>query len=682
MNENEIDQLFLNLKNRNYKEIFKMIGMEFDASYIEEKNVFKQAMEQVYAKIMEKVDKKGFEYFCNQISKNNGLGFIFLTYSKNKEFVHEIIEDRQRRKDMGIDNIVKLQLLLKDWGDEEYKKEIIESPEKREKMSVKSSLLFSVIVSLKDKEYQKNILLDDKKTEELGIDARKKIALINAIGDFEYIRNLLDNPQKIEELKLTNDDITTLIQTTKNKEYMKSILEDPRKIEKFEFTTKNIHALIVGVGEKTYIKNIIEDQEKIKKLRLDSKSIMFLLLELGDKQYIKNILLNDEKSKSLGLYNDERNLGTLLKEVGETEFIINYAKDKGRYKEQNSSQSNIDAEILLPENMTIGVEIECEGENSEILIALRDFENGWSSGYDGSLKNGVEVVSPILTGDTQITTESIKKVCGIINSFGQTVSERCGGHVHIGAHYLTTKESWENLTELWGNCEEILYIISNKEGEIPRNDIGKYAKPISGAIEKRLNCDTVKLESEEDLKKFIKDVQVDRAYGINFANVGERYNTVEFRLANGTIDAKTWIENINLFGGLIKTAEDLAIIQSKQEDELTEEDRIKIESFEKIKDKEISDEEKLSELLKIVVPESIKDVYMKRYETNSKLIDKNQSVKKVITEKVASKSIYIEKKRVGKKVFTGPDCVLGQEMDEYEKIKNMYLEKDSQDIVK
>ena len=133
---------------------------------------------------------------------------------------------------------------------------------------------------------------------------------------------------------------------------------------------------------------------------------------------------------------------------------------------------------------------------------------------------------------------------------------------------------------------------------------------------------------------------------------------------------------------MIKTAEDLAIIQSKQEGKLTEEDRIKIESFEKIKDKEISDEEKLSELLKIVVPESIKDVYMKRYETNSKLIDKNQSVKKVITEKVASKSIYIEKKRVGKKVFTGPDCVLGQEMDEYEKIKNMYLEKDSQDIVK
>ena len=56
-------------------------------------------------------------------------------------------------------------------------------------------------------------------------------------------------------------------------------------------------------------------------------------------------------------------------------------------------------------------------------------------------------------------SEQIKKVCSRLNNLGQIASERCGGHIHIGSDYLTTAESWCNLIDIWGNAEEILFIL-------------------------------------------------------------------------------------------------------------------------------------------------------------------------------------------------------------------------------
>lgn len=56
------------------------------------------------------------------------------------------------------------------------------------------------------------------------------------------------------------------------------------------------------------------------------------------------------------------------------------------------------------------------------------------------------------------------------------------------------------------------------------------------------------------------NAQNGRYYGINF----KKQDTIEFRLSNGTLNANTWIENINLFGGIIKVAQNIAIIQKNQ----------------------------------------------------------------------------------------------------------------------
>ena len=268
-------------------------------------------------------------------------------------------------------------------------------------------------------------------------------------------------------------------------------------------------------------------------------------------------------------------------------------------------------------------------------------------------------MSPVLTGNMKNNSEQIKKVCSRLNNLGQIASERCGGHVHIGSDYLTTAESWCNLIDIWGNDEEILFTISNKAGEIPREDVETYAAPISGDFEKTLNSGSVNLQSEDDLKEFAKESQMNRYYSINFDNLGNEKNTIEFRLANGTVDHETWIENINLFGGIIKASEDLAMMQLKSEEERTDAEKKILENFKSLKDLKLTNEKKLEKMLSIVIPEEDRDVYRNRYSVNSKLIEQNPKVKKVITNRSAKSSIDV--KKIVKKVFTGKERVTGQE---------------------
>ena len=264
--------------------------------------------------------------------------------------------------------------------------------------------------------------------------------------------------------------------------------------------------------------------------------------------------------------------------------------------------------------------------------------------------------------------------------YGQNVSDRCGGHIHIGADYLTMEESWKNLTEIWGNTEQILYTISNKAGEIPRVGVPRYASPISSDFENILNSGNVNLQSEEDLKSFVKKAQSNnRYYGINFMNLENSKNTIEFRLPNGTLDADTWIQNINLFGGIIRISENLAIIQTKPEEERTEEEIKMLQQFEILKNSEISDKEKLEALLAIVITEEHRDIYRERYEVNSQLIEQNPEIKRGITEKVAKSPIDI--KKVGKKVFTGADGITGQEYNQISQDIERAQQMENSDII-
>ena len=65
------------------------------------------------------------------------------------------------------------------------------------------------------------------------------------------------------------------------------------------------------------------------------------------------------------------------------------------------------------------------------------FEN-FDVTMDNSVKNGLEVVSPILHYNKEDLT-TLEALCNVLQSVGFTTDDTCGGHIHIGANYLKTK---------------------------------------------------------------------------------------------------------------------------------------------------------------------------------------------------------------------------------------------------
>lgn len=159
-------------------------------------------------------------------------------------------------------------------------------------------------------------------------------------------------------------------------------------------------------------------------------------------------------------------------------------------------------------------------------------------------------------------------------------------------------------------------------------------------------------------------MQEDKFYGINFNNVGERRNTIEFRYANSPKDAETWIENINLFGGIVRAAEDLAIVQAKSEEELTEEEKDLLSAFDVIKDKNATSEEKLDALLKISIPnEKDRPTYIKRYHENSELMEWFPEFKKMYLKLFELRKI--SSVEIMRGLFQNPNELNGQDFYKY-----------------
>lgn len=487
--------------------------------------------------------------------------------------------------------------------------------------------------------------------------------------------------------------------------YMKKLDENPDLREKIKVhrEEKGIYGdwmilqLIKSTNDSAYIKDILENKDTREKLGLldsDVSSLLDTVIDLDQSvEYIQDMLENHEKRESTGL-----NQRCLLKRILYEDY---YCKDSHNYVENfienvdYNTNGNNNIIINLPENMTIGVEIESENDPdlNEIITNVKNkaiLEEGWEFQEEETIR-GCEVTSPILTGNNTRSSDSIRKVCNVLKNMGQEATYRCGGHVHIGADYLTKPESWQNLIEIWGNTEKILFAISNKAGEIPHFQRLQYIRPISGNMEKELENGFVGddniLGDTKTIHDFIiatqpsfKDI-VDRDYAINGSNVLSNRNepnprnTIEFRLANGTLDPNTWIENINLFGGIVRASQDLALIQEKDESQRSEEEQKMIESFEKLKDSDISEQEKLEHLLIITIPKQNRDIYVQRYVTNSKLMEENQEVQQNINRNIAKKTISI--RDIGKNIFTGPNAITGQEYMKGSRIIESFLELDN-----
>ena len=696
MNSEEINEMFEAFEKSNNKKLLELAEIEVNDDKIEEYT--RNNSNEILSRLMAKIENGDYSFFLESRKEERKKIFykelmMYSTLMKNfrnvifNEFeiaesgltkldFLELIEDKQRRIVAGIYDSQYIVKLVEETENYEYIKSLIDDREKRKRVGLDNNSAIDLIIFLYDIEYTKKVLDNKEIIEDFGIDRDSILRLIECINskDFiEYIESILNNKQKCEEIGLTDYDvyylknelekvrgtiawieddkitkdsvgydkysIIKLIKNIRDSNYVKlNILENEKKRNHLGLTREDILRIIADMKDLEYIKSIIENPELLKKIGLESSDVLILMELLDEPDYIKSILEDEEQIKKIGLNQN------VLRAIEDC-YICN--EIPSRYTEIKKS-IEIRDRIKLPSNMKKGIEIESEGQHSGLIrLKMNSMNTRWIAVKEDTLKHGLEIKSPTPkdNADNEKDEYEIKLTCGMLKELGQTTSSRCGAHVHIGADYLTTMESWINLLEIWGNTEGIVYLISNKEGELPRSGVEEFAKSFSGELEKALKNGSVDLKDEEELKKFAKEIQGDRGYSINFKNLGSDKNTIEFRLSNGTIDAKTWIENINLYGGIVKAAEEIAQIQLKNEKERTEEEIEKLKRFELLKSKEISYEEKLEALLFITVDKENIDIYKKRFEINRELMIKyGKEYSKIIQEQLAKGSIDVRSK--------------------------------------
>jgi hypothetical protein len=157
---------------------------------------------------------------------------------------------------------------------------------------------------------------------------------------------------------------------------------------------------------------------------------------------------------------------------------------------------------------------------------------GWNTAKDRSLFGGVEIKSPVLQASPKAAND-IFLVTSMLKAMGQQISERCGGHIHIGADFLKSKQAWTNLIEIWCNTEKILYAICNEAGDAPRMKVVTYAKPVAPKVQEAIENGSITLDNDDQLDEFISSIKAlqradvdypfeeeyNRYFGVNFVNV-------------------------------------------------------------------------------------------------------------------------------------------------------------------
>lgn len=533
--------------------------------------------------------------------------------------------------------------------------------------SIKSDHLKVALLELFN-EFDKVNIIVTMKSDDIKIDAMKKyLTYFSQREVVESISSIEKKIEAVEFLKFPTDQEEVLknlkIETDDQRLRLISILQDERLatvlIEGIENIKRKITAIesikdenyrkraILTLDEKyrlnclSKIKSPFIQDAIIRSIRDENEKIEYIHNSNNEELTCKVILTlesDEQRLKQLRESNltNETNISTIiatlnddeikLKQLEKTEDILNATiiqmslSNREKIKEIFKKPSQKYSKIGLDENMTIGMEIESEGAMSRPIIRIKKLlkrregeeEIGWETKSDASLKRGVEVVSPILT-DNEEDIEDLYIICSMLQRCGNETNERCGGHIHIGANYLKSKEAFINLFEIWGNAEEVICKMSNAKNIVPRFSLQEYARPISPRINKAIEKGSINLESEEDLDSFIEKVQKaqgSRYCGLNLWNINNGKDTIEFRISNGTIDPDTWIENARLYGRIVEIAEKLAEIE-KNPIKSNEEKRLL--SLKEYLKKDISENDKMEVLLNLLFSKEERQLYRERY---------------------------------------------------------------------
>lgn len=297
----------------------------------------------------------------------------------------------------------------------------------------------------------------------------------------------------------------------------------------------------------------------------------------------------------------------------------------------------------MPEEFKFGIELEAynvKTKGKESLYTGESAEYIKNKNWHMATKKeemlvgegGAELVSPILT-DRPEDYESIAQMCEQMKKYpgkdGDRVvaDSKCGLHIHFDSECLTKNpKRMGNFKRLYAESEELLYKMCNdKNDPIREKAIHKdfrgihfisaawrngMAAPSGRKILKQIEAGTLKISYKKfgKLRTLASKYKLDerRYEGLNLTNIGNvKKNTIEFRMANGTLDPEVIKQNIFLYSSLINTA-----IQ------ITEEPEKYQKELEEFYETDVSEEQKANRFLNLIMqsPEDRK-IYMDRWKT-------------------------------------------------------------------
>lgn len=498
------------------------------------------------------------------------------------------------------------------------------------------------------------------KLEEHNLSPKSNIYVVSKLIQFKDFWKLmqLENVNGktdfiIRRLGIENSEIVRLLADRKN-ESLKQVLlteeieengEKKLVVDKLGLNKEEIRKLLCSnfSANRAIIENLINDRYG----DFGEEKTALILLN-SDFKKLKELLKHDE------IFEGKEELKHKLSET--------YKKVLELTDTENTNSNLVWKEIYIPENMTVGVELEMLGPVSGYLYGAlsKSFEGKSDVTIRDGEMEGVEIVSPILTNKNIDEALNMAKT---LKEIGQYTNNTCGGHIHIGSQYLTvykdekidevsTKLAWKSFLEIWKNTEDIMYKICNGVGKEHRGI--KFTKPLALKMEKMLEDETLEFQNGTDIrtmKERLKEIQLEndpiiteRNYSVNFDNLNNNKNTIEFRLPNGTLESEELKANIELFTGVIDISRKLGIAKTKEIEgkSLTIDERNILELDKKLVcNNQKPEEEKADLLFKLIFKEKERyAVYEDRYSKSNFCME--EELQKMIAKKHYDYSKYGE----------------------------------------
>lgn len=218
----------------------------------------------------------------------------------------------------------------------------------------------------------------------------------------------------------------------------------------------------------------------------------------------------------------------------------------------------------LPKSLTFGIELEYFGSKAQGLLIHDKKLLGYDLKEESTISyDAIEFSSPILSWNKESLC-SIYQICNFVKANDLKVDERCGGHIHFSSDFLDSYDAWNWFMYLYSKFEFILFLTTNREEDIPRRNVVRYANPFSRSYVNNL-WQTNYIKTKDGFIHFLKDISGNKTSAINFYNIDVNFNTIEFRMPNGSLDARLIIDNILLIGSLFVLAKKLSKLPLTQD---------------------------------------------------------------------------------------------------------------------